>query len=153
MANSFTQLHIQLIFAVQYRAALILPEWKERLHQFITGITQNDRHKMLQVNSRPDHIHILIGQRPYQSTSTLVQNIKTSSSLWINDNKFTESRLAWQEGFGAFSYSKSNLNRVIRYIQNQEQHHKKVNFQQEYIAFLDAFEIEYDKKYIFKDPE
>lgn len=152
MANSFTQLHIQLIFAVQYRAALILPEWKERLHQFITGIIQNDRHKMLQVNSRPDHIHILIGQRPYQSTSTLVQNIKTSSSLWINDNKFTESRFAWKEGFGAFSYSKSNLNRVIRYIQNQEQHHKKVNFQQEYIAFLDAFEIEYDKKYIFKDP-
>lgn len=152
MANSFTQLHIQLIFAVQYRAALILPEWKERLHQFITGIIQNDRHKMLQVNSMPDHIHILIGQRPYQSTSTLVQNIKTSCSLWINDNKFTESRFAWQEGFGAFSYSKSNLNRVIRYIQNQEQHHKKVNFQQEYIAFLDAFEIEYDEKYIFKEP-
>ncbi len=152
MANSFTQLHIQLIFAVQYRAALILPEWKERLHQFITGIIQNNRHKMLQVNSMPDHIHILIGQRPYQSTSTLVQNIKTSSSLWINDNKFTESRFAWQEGFGAFSYSKSNLNRVIRYIQNQEQHHKKVNFQQEYIAFLDAFEIEYDEKYIFKEP-
>jgi putative transposase len=151
VANTYTQLHIQFIFAVQYRAALIHPSWKERLHQYITGIIQKNDHKMLQVNSMPDHIHILLGLRPKEAISSLVKNIKTASNDWINDNKFTNKHFAWQEGFGAFSYSKSHLNRVIRYIQNQEKYHKKICFLDEYKAFLDAFEIEYDVKYLFTE--
>src|SRR5262249_373789 len=128
MANTYTQLHIQFVFAVKYRAALIQKEWQERLHQYITGIFQQNNNKMLQVNSMPDHIHIFIGMRPDQSISSLVQNVKTESSKWINTNQFCGSSFAWQEGFGGFSYSKSHVDNVIRYIQNQKAHHKKQTF-------------------------
>ena len=153
MANTYTQLHIQLVFAVKYRAALIQKEWKKRLHQYITGIIQKNEHKMLQVNSMPDHIHVFIGMRPNQSISSLVQNVKSESTKWIKENKFCKSTFAWQEGFGAFSYSKSHVERVIRYIQNQEAHHKKETFLDEYRRMLKAFEIEYDERYIFKESE
>ena len=158
MANTYTQLHIQLVFAVKYRLALIQKEWKERLHQYITGIIQKKEgketpHKLLQINSMPDHIHILIGLRPHQSISSLAQNVKTQSSIWIKDNKLCKSAFAWQEGFGAISYSKSHVDKVIRYIQNQETHHKKETFLDEYRRLLKAFEIEYDEKYIFKEAE
>jgi REP element-mobilizing transposase RayT len=158
MSNTYTQLHIQLVFAVKYRAALIQKEWKERLHQYITGIIQKKEgkenpHKVLQINSMPDHIHILIGLRPYQSISSLVQNVKSESTIWVNENKFCKIPFAWQLGFGAFSYSKSHVDRVIRYIQNQEAHHKKENFLDEYRRMLKAFEIDYDERYIFKEPE
>ncbi|MBI5858835.1 MAG: IS200/IS605 family transposase [Sphingobacteriales bacterium] len=153
MANTYTQLHIQLVFAVKYRAAMIQKEWKERLHQYITGIFQNNEHKMLQINSMPDHIHIFIGLRPHQSISAIVQNTKAESTKWIKENKFCKSAFAWQEGFGAFSYSKSHVDRVIRYIQNQEAHHKKETFLSEYRRLLKAFEIEYDDRYIFKELE
>lgn len=119
MANTYSQLHVQLVFAVKYRAALIQKSWQPRLHEYITGIFQNNEHKMLQINSMPDHIHIFIGMRPHQSISALVQNVKTESSKWIKENKFCKSAFAWQEGFGAFSYSKTHVDRVIRYIQNQ----------------------------------
>jgi putative transposase len=119
MANTYTQLHIQLVFAVKYRVALIQKEYKERLHQYITGIIQQNEHKLLQINSMPDHIHIFIGMRPQQSISSLVQNAKSESSKWINENGFCRSAFAWQEGFGAFSYSKTHVPDVIRYIQNQ----------------------------------
>ena len=152
MANTYTQLHIQFVFAVQYRAALIHKAWKERLHQYITGIIQNNRHKMLQINSMPDHIHILIGMRPNQSISSLVQNVKAESSKWINDHHLAGSRFAWQEGYGAFSYSKSSLPAVIQYIQNQERRHQKQTFLDEYKSFLEAFEIEYDERYLFTEP-
>lgn len=158
MANTYTQLHIQFVFVVKYRLALIEKQWKERLHQYISGIIQKKEsrehpHKVLQVNSMPDHIHILIGHRPYQSISSLVQKIKSENSKWINDNKLCKRNFAWQEGFGAFSYSKSHVDRVIRYIQNQEAHHKKETFLEEYDRLLKAFEIEYDERYIFKEPE
>lgn len=153
MANTYTQLHIQFVFAVKYRAALINREWKGELHQYITGIVQKNEHKMLQINSMPDHIHILMGMRPIQSISVLVQNIKTESSKWIKEKGFCNSSFAWQEGFGAFSYSKSHVPDVIRYIQNQENHHQKESFLDEYRNFLKAFEIAYDEKYIFKEPE
>jgi len=153
MANTYTQLHIQLVFAVKYRAALIQKEWQTRLHQYITGIIQNNEHKMLQINSVADHIHIFIGMRPHQAISALVQNVKSESSKWIKENKFCKSAFAWQEGFGAFSYSKTHVDRVIRYIQNQEAHHKKETFLNEYRRMLKAFEIEYDERYIFKEPE
>jgi REP element-mobilizing transposase RayT len=105
-------LHIQLVFAVKYRATLIHKEWKEDLHRFITGIFQQNDHKMLQINSMPDHIHILIGMRPNQSISGIVQNVKTESSKWIKKEKFCKEAFGWQEGFGAFSYSKSNVSDV-----------------------------------------
>ncbi len=118
MANSYTQIHIQFVFAVKYRAALIDNAWKERLHQYVTGIFQVNKHKMLQINSMSDHIHLFIGMRPHQSISSLIQNVKTESSKWVKDQNLCKN-FAWQEGYGAFSYSKSQVNDVIRYIQNQ----------------------------------
>ena len=153
MANTYTQLHIQFVFAVKYRAALIQKDWRPRLHRYITGISQQNEHKMLQINSMPDHIHIFTGLRPHQAISSLIQNVKTESTKWINENKLSPGRFAWQNGFGAFSYSKSHVNRVIRYIQNQEAHHKRETFLNEYKKMLDAFEVEYEERYLFKEPE
>ncbi|MEO8819237.1 MAG: IS200/IS605 family transposase [Ginsengibacter sp.] len=152
MPNTYTQLHIQFVFAVKYRAALIQNEWKEDLHKYMTGIFQKNNHKMLQINSMPDHIHIFIGMRPHQSISTLVQNVKTESSKWIKAQGFCNGSFGWQEGYGAFSYSKSHVPDVIRYIQNQEIHHQKQTFLNEYIRMLKLFEVEYDEQYIFKEP-
>lgn len=152
MPNSYTQIHIQFVFAVKYRNAVIDREWKERLHQYITGIFQANRHKMLQINSMPDHIHIFIGMRPHQSISSLIQNVKTESSKWIKQENFCKN-FSWQEGYGAFSYSKSQVSDVIRYIQNQEIHHRKETFLSEYRKFLKAFAIEWDEQYIFKELE
>ena len=151
MANTFTQLHIQFIFAVKYRIAVIQPSWKESLHKYITGIFQKNKHKMLQINGMPDHMHILIGLHQEQSISSIIQNVKTESSKWINNKKLTPGKFAWQDGYGAFSYSKSQVPRVIRYIQQQEQHHRKKTFLEEYRSFLEAFEIEYDDRYIFQE--
>ena len=151
MANTYTQVHIQFVFAVKYRKALIAKEWKDKLHQYITGIIQSNQHKMLCINSMPDHIHIFIGMRPTQSMSSLIQNVKTESSKWIKEQKLC-SNFAWQEGYGAFSYSKSHVSNVIRYIEKQEQHHSKKEFLEEYLEMLKAFEVEYDPRYIFIEP-
>ena len=151
MANTYTQLHIQFIFAVKYRAAMILPPWRESLHKYITGIFRKNKHKMLQINSMPDPIHILVGLNPEQSVSSIIQNVKTESSKWVNERKLTSGKFSWQTGYGAFSYSKSHLPAVIRYIQQQEQHHRRHTFLQEYKSFLEAFAIEYDERYIFKE--
>jgi len=153
MANTYTQLHIQFVLAVKYRAALIEKVWQPKLHQYITGIFQENEHKMLQINSMPDHIHIFTGFRPHQAISSLIQNVKTESTKWINENRFSRSPFAWQKGFGAFSYSKSHVNNVIRYIQNQQVHHKRETFLREYKRMLDAFEVDYDERYIFKEPD
>ena len=153
MANTYSQIHIQFVFAVKYRAAMIQKAWKDELHKYITGIIRANEHKLLQINSMQDHIHILTGMRPNQSISSLVQNIKTESSKWIKSKKFCSSPFAWQEGYGAFSYSKSHVPDVVRYIQNQEAHHKKVTFLDEYRQFMKAFEIDYEEQYIFKEPE
>jgi putative transposase len=151
-ANTYTQLHIQFIFAVKYRAALIEKSWKEELHKYMTGIFQDNDHKMLQINSMPDHIHIFIGMRPAQSISSLMQHVKTESSKFVKNKKFCKSPFQWQDGYGAFSYSKSHVPNVIQYIKNQEAHHKKEIFLDEYRRFLKAFEIEYDERYIFTEP-
>jgi len=153
MPNTYTQLHIQFVFAVKYKASLIQPDWKERLLKYITGIFQANDHKMIQINCMPDHIHIFIGLRPHQSISGLIQNVKTESSKWINNQGFCKVKFAWQEGFGAFSYAKSQVPSVIKYIQNQEQHHRKENFIKEYTDLLKTFDIQYEEKYIFKEPE
>ncbi|MGA9213566.1 IS200/IS605 family transposase [Kaistella sp.] len=149
--NTYTQIHIQLIFAVKFRQALIQKEWKDDLYKYITGIIQNRKHKLLCINGMPDHVHILIGLRPFQSVSDLVQEVKSISSKWINENQFVPFRFEWQDSFGAFSYSKSQINAVIRYIDNQEKHHEKKSFCEECVEFLEKFEILYDEKYVFKD--
>ena len=153
MANTYSQIQIQFVFGVKYRRALIDKRWKEELHRYITGIIQNHGHKVLQINSMPDHIHILVGLKPDVNISALVQKVKSESTKWINDNRLAKGKFQWQGGFGAFSYSQSHVDRVIRYIQNQEKHHEKKNFNEEYLEFLKAFGIEYNPEYIFTDPE
>lgn len=151
MANTYTQLHVQLVFAVKHRIALIQPSFKEELHKYMTALIQQHGHKMLQINSMPDHIHIFIGLRPTEAISDLIQHVKSESTKWIK-GKGLSSSFAWQEGFGAFSYSRSHVDDVIRYIQNQEVHHKKETFLDEYKRMLTAFGVEYDDRYVFKDP-
>jgi len=151
MSNSYTQIHIQFVFAVKFRKALICSSWKDALHKYITGIIQNKTHKMLQINTMPDHLHMLIGFRPNENMSQLIQVVKSESTKWINDMGHGVQKFAWQEGFGGFSYSRDHVPAVIRYIQNQEQHHKKQSFLEEYVSFLKAFEIIYDERYIFKE--
>lgn len=151
MANTYTQIHIHFVFAVKFRRALIDKEWKAELYQYIAGIIKNNEHKLLAINGVSDHIHILIGIRPAQSISDLMKNIKQDSSKWINSNKLSKSHFQWQEGYGAFSYSKSQLSTVIRYIENQEAHHKKKTLREKYIHFLQKSEVDYDEKFIFKE--
>lgn len=153
MSNTYTQLHIQIVFAVKYRKNLISNSWKEELYKYMSGIIEHKQHKLLCINGVQDHIHILIGLRPHQALSDLVRDIKRSSSLWINEHKIQQGKFAWQEGFGAFSYSKSHVPNVIRYIQNQEEHHQKQTFLDEYKVFLEKFEIDYDEHFLFKELE
>ena len=151
MANTYTQIHIQFIFAVKYRDGVIRSSWKDELYKYITGIAKNNNHKLICINGTSDHIHILVGLRPTQSISDLLQDIKGNSSKWINEKKFTKTKFEWQEGYGAFSYGKSQVKDVITYIENQEQRHQKKTFKEEYLDFLKKFEIDYDEKYIFKE--
>jgi len=150
MANTYSQIYIHIVFSVKGRQNLILKSFREELHKYITGIVQNRDQKMLAVYCMPDHTHILIGLRPSISISDLVRDIKASSSKFINDKKMVRGKFNWQEGFGVFSYSRSQVNNVIRYILKQEEHHKKKTFKEEYIDLLKKFEIEYDEKYLFE---
>lgn len=150
MANTYTQIHIQAVFAVQNRQSLIALEWKNELYKYITGVVQNNGHKMLPINGMPDHIHLLFGLRPAQSLSDLIKYVKQDSSKWINNRQISNRKFSWQSGYGAFSYAKPQLPNIIRYIANQEQHHSKRSFQEEYIDLLKAHEIEFDDQYLFK---
>ncbi len=150
MANTYTQIHIHTVFSVQNRSCIIQDSWKDELYKYIAGIIKNHKHKPLIINGMPDHLHILIGVRPMQSISDLMQDIKGSSSKWINQKGLVKSRFSWQEGYGAFSYAKSDLPNVINYIKNQENKHKKLSFLNEYIELLKQFEIDYNDKYLFK---
>ncbi|QKJ29262.1 IS200/IS605 family transposase [Mucilaginibacter mali] len=153
MSNTYTQIHIQCVFAVKFRQALIHVSWKEQLHGYITGIVQNQGHKMIAINCMPDHLHLFIGFRPTQSLSDLMRIVKSDSSEWINLQKFNKSKFNWQEGYGAFSYSRSHVKAVTDYILDQEEHHRKKTFLDEYRQFLEQFEVDYDERYIFKLPE
>ncbi len=150
MANTYTQIHIQAIVAVKFRDAVIMPQWKERLQQYITGIVQNHTHKMLSINSMPDHLHLFFGFRPVQSLADLMRLVKGESSEWINKQKLTPSTFRWQEGYGAFSYARSQVKAVAQYVENQQIHHHKQTFIEEYKAFLQKFEVDYDEQYLFK---
>jgi putative transposase len=151
MPNTYTQVHIHFVFVVKYRKALISKGWKDELYKYITGIVQNNNHKMVCINGMPDHIHLLIGLRSTQSMADLMKDVKQSSSKWINQNKLTSIKFEWQEGYGAFSYSKSQLQQVINYINTQEEHHRAKSFNEEYKGILEKFGILYDEKYIFKE--
>lgn len=150
MADTFSQIYIQTVFAVQNRNALIHNSWEEELHKYITGIVQNKGQKMLSINGTSNHLHFFIGMKPTCCLSDLVREIKKSSTSFINEKKFCQSRFTWQEGFGSFSYSHSQLTNVIKYIENQKQHHRKVTFETEYLSFLKAFEIEFKDEYLFE---
>lgn len=150
MANTYTQIHIQSVFSVQDRSCIIRKAWKNELFQYITGIIQNHGHKVLAINGMPDHLHVFFGMRPTQSLSDLIQDVKGDSSKWINKKGFIAGRFSWQEGFGGFSYSKSHADNVIDYIKDQEIHHHRKSFIEEYLEFLEKFEVPYDERYIFK---
>lgn len=153
MANTYTQIHIHSVFSVQNRYCIIQDHWREELYKYIMGIINNNNHKPLAINGMPDHLHILFGMRPVQSLSDLMQDIKGSSSKWINEKGFLKYKFSWQEGFGAFSYGKSQLSGVLKYINNQKEHHQKRTFVEEYMELLKLFEIKYDAHYIFKPIE
>lgn len=150
MANTYTQLYIHLIFAVQHRDRLIHSSFKEELQKYITGLIQNKGNILLSINLMPDHGHIFLGLNPVNAISDLVGVMKKSSSDFINDKRWLQDKFNWQEGYGAFSYSHSHIDRVIKYIANQEKHHKKNTFREEYTEVLKSFNILYNDKYVFK---
>lgn len=150
MSSTFTQIYIQIVFAVKGRESLINYSWEEDLFKYISGIVQNKGQKILAINGMPDHIHIFIGMKPTCCLSDLVREIKKASNEYINDNKFVKTKFKWQEGFGAFSYSHSNIDNVIKYILNQKEHHKLKTFKEEYLDFLAKFEIEFKEEYLFE---
>lgn len=150
MAGTFSQIYIQIVFAVEHRESLISPEWEEELYKYITGIIQNKGQKMIAINGMPDHIHIFIGMKPSCCLSELVREIKKSSNDFIKEKKFSKYKFNWQEGYGAFSYSHSAIDNVAKYVMNQKEHHKKQTFKEEYLDFLNKFQIEYKYEYLFK---
>lgn len=150
MSATFSQIYIQLVFAVKGRNSLINILWEEELYRYITGIVRNKEQKMLAINGVSDHIHLFIGMKPSCCLSDLVREIKKSSNEFINEKKFTNFKFQWQEGYGAFSYSHSNLDNVIKYVMNQKEHHKVQSFKEEYISFLKKFEVEFKDEYLFE---
>ena len=150
MANTYTQIYIQVVFAVEGRQSLIAPEHNDELQKYITGIVSAQRHKLIAMNNMPDHLHLLVGLRPDAALSDLVRDIKANSSRFINEKRWVMGPFSWQEGFGAFSYSRSQVGAVIRYIENQQEHHAKKSFRDEYTELLEKFEVEFDQRYIFK---
>ena len=153
MGNTYTQIHIQSVFTVQNRACIIRKAWKDELYKYITAIIQSNGHKVLAINGIPDHLHVFFGMRPSQSLSSLMKDVKADSSKWINERRFVQGKFSWQEGYGAFSYSKSHVNKVIDYIRNQEEHHRKKTFIEEYMELLEKFGVDFDERYIFKPVE
>jgi len=153
MANTFTQIHIHVVFSVQNRISLISPSWQNRLYKYIIAIIQKHGHKVLAIGGMPDHIHILFGFRPTQTLSGLMQEVKRDSSEWINQSKLVAGQFSWQEGYGAFSYTKSHIPKVIKYIEKQREHHSGKTFLEEYQKILDDWGIEYDQRYIFSNVE
>ena len=149
MANTFSQIYLQFIFSVKYRECLIAKEYKEELHKYITGLVQNRKAKMLAVHCMRDHIHLFVGFKPVMSISDFVKEIKVESNEFINNKNWVDKKFNWQEGYGVFSYSQSHIDAVVKYILNQERHHQKKTFKQEYHQILEKFEIPFEEKYLF----
>ena len=152
MANTYTQIHIQSVFAVKYRAAMLDKAWRARLFQYMIGIMNHVGHKVLALNGVEDHVHILFGLRPNKSISETMQTLKGESSEWINATGLCKGRFGWQGGYGAFSYMKRDIPMIANYIHNQEEHHRKVPFMDEYRGLLKDFDVEFDERYILLPP-
>lgn len=150
MPSTFSQIYIQIVFAVKGRESLIHTSWEEELYKYISGTIKNKEQKLIAINGMPDHVHILIGMKPTCCLSDLVREIKKSSNDFIKEKKFVKGKFTWQEGYGAFSYSQSNLDNVILYIQNQKKHHQKKTFKDEYLELLHKFEIEFKPEYLYE---
>jgi REP element-mobilizing transposase RayT len=149
MANTYTQIYIHIVFAVQGRQNFLKTENKEEVQKYITGIIRNKKQKLICINIMPDHVHILLGIKPNIAISDIVRDIKNNSSSFINEKKLVRGKFNWQEGFGAFSYGHSQINAVVKYIQEQEKHHLKKTFREEYLALLKKFDVKYDERYLY----
>jgi REP element-mobilizing transposase RayT len=150
MANTYTQLYVHVVFAVKGRQNMISPKWKEELYKYITGIVTNQGQKLMIINGMPDHLHILIGMKPDIALSDLVRDIKSNSSKLINEKGLTIGKFAWQNGFGAFTVGQSQKENVINYIKTQEEHHRHKTFREEYLDFLNTYQIAYNDQYVFE---
>lgn len=150
MSDTYTQLYVQLVFAVKYRESLVQESFRDELEKYTCGIIRSKTCKPLAIYFMPDHAHILVGLNPALAISDLVRDIKSRSSLWVNEKHLAQRPFKWQEGFGAFSYSRSSLDNVVKYILNQPAHHAKQAFKDEYIQLLKAFEIDYKNEYLFE---
>lgn len=150
MPNTYTQIYVHVVFAVKGRQNLITEQHREQLHKYITGIVQERDHKMLAIFCMPDHLHFLVGLKPRMAISDLVRDVKAGSSNFINGQQWIHGKFCWQEGFGAFSYSRSQIDHVIQYILNQQEHHQQKSFRTEYVGLLEDFNITYDEKYLFE---
>ena len=150
MANTFSQIYIHVVFAVRGRENLIHQTWKDELYKYICGIVSNNHQKVYAINGMPDHVHLLLSIKPDCMLSDVIRDVKASSSKWINTKNFVRGKFQWQEGFGAFSCSQSQLDVVIAYVDNQEKHHSTTSFKQEYIELLKKYNIDYDERYVFE---
>jgi REP element-mobilizing transposase RayT len=149
MANTYVQAYFHLVFAVKFRQSLIQKSWKDDLEKYITGIIQKQGHKLIAIGSMPDHIHIFIGYNVNQTIPVLVETIKTSSDQWIKTQNLTRSKFQWQQGYGAFTYSHSQIATVAKYVLNQEAHHRKNTFKEEYLDMMHKFQVEFKNEYMF----
>src|SRR5690606_36777171 len=150
MPGTFSQIYVQLVFAVKHRESLIHSSWEEELYKYISGIIRNKEQKLLAINGMPDHNHVLIGMRPSCCLSDLVGEVKKSSNNFVNEKKFSKLKFQWQAGYGAFSYGHSALDNVIAYVNNQKEHHKLKTFREQYLDFLEKFEVAYKDEYLFE---
>jgi REP element-mobilizing transposase RayT len=148
MPNTFSQIYLQFVFAVKHRQALIPKEYKEELHKYMTALVQNRKAKMIAIHCMPDHSHLFVGFKPVLSISDFVKEIKVESNEFLNAQSWMKYQFKWQEGYGVFSYGQSQIDSVAKYVMNQEQHHKKKTFRQEYLEFLNKFDAPYEERYL-----
>lgn len=150
MANTYSQVYLQFVFAVKGRTSLINPKHNDELQKYITGIVQNRHQKILAINNMPDHLHLFVGFGTTMSMADFMEEVKSISSKFINEKGWVKGKFEWQRGYGVFSYSRSQIGDVVKYIINQQEHHKKRSFKEEYLDFLKKFEVEYDERYLFE---
>jgi REP element-mobilizing transposase RayT len=148
--GTFTQLYIQLVFSPKHRDRLLIEQYRPRIFEYLSGITTNLGHKSIIINGVSDHVHLFLGLNPKISISETVKELKRSSSIFINERRFFHEKFEWQEGYGGFSYGKSQVENVYNYILNQEKHHQKRTFREEYLEFLKKYEIEFEEQYLFE---
>jgi putative transposase len=152
MANTYHKMYAHTVFAVKYRKAMIQPEWRKDLHAVLGNLINQAGAKTLIVNGISDHVHCFFSVKPDHSVSQIMKSVKAKSSKWINEQGITRVRFEWQKGFGSFTYAESQINRVYWYVSNQEEHHRKITFREEYISLLKLFKVDFDERYIFQEP-